>query len=87
MSNLEAAQATLKALRDGGRLEPIDEARVAALLTLAAAVDDDPANASLWREYRAAEATLRETDDTDIDYAGILAALSAKNRHPSDSEP
>lgn len=87
MTNLDAAHAMLKALRDSGRLEPIDEARVAALLSLAAAVDNDPANASLWREYRAAEVTLRETDDADFDYAGLLAVLSAKGGDPTDPKP
>ena len=87
MTNLEAAQVTLRALRDSGRLELVDEARVAALLSLAAAVDAEPANASLWREYRAAEVTLRETDDADFDYAGLLAELSAKGGDPADVEP
>jgi hypothetical protein len=80
-TNLEAAEQTLEALRIQGRLEAIDQARVVALRTLAAAVDADPANASLWREYRAAEATLRETDDGSEDYGEILAELFTKSRN------
>ena len=87
MTNLEAAHAMLRVLREAGRLEPVDEARIATFLPLVAAVDADPANASLWREYRAAEATLRETDDSDFDYAGLLAVLSAKGGDPENVEP
>lgn len=62
--NLEAAERTIRALRDLGRFEASDEARVTAVLSLARAVDADPANAALWREYRL---SIREvlSDDED----------------------
>jgi hypothetical protein len=57
----------IAALMSMGRLEKVDSALVAAVRSLADAVDVDPANASLWREYRAAENDLRgigaEVDD------------------------
>lgn len=77
--NRTAVEATVKALRDNGRLEQVDEARVIAACALADAVDADPTNASLWREYRAAVETLRQASDggTD-DFAALMAGLSAE---------
>jgi hypothetical protein len=75
--NRAAAEQTIAALQSVGRLEVIDSARVATFRTLADAVDADPVNASLWREYRAAEHTLREvTDDVDDELTQILGRLS-----------
>jgi len=75
--NRIAADATIDALRAAGRLESIDSARIATFQTLADAVDADPVNASLWREYRAAESTLREVnDDGNDELAEILGRLS-----------
>lgn len=45
---------TLSWLREMGRLERVDAARVQALRSIAAALDDNPGNAALWREYRTA---------------------------------
>ena len=84
MTNLAAALVMLEAMRDLGRINPIDEARVVTLVSLAEAVDRDPGNASLWREYRAAEAALREFDDGADDYADLLDALSAKAADPEE---
>lgn len=88
--NRTAIETMVQALRKSGRLEPVDEARVTAALALADAVDADPTNASLWREYRAAVETLRQADDggTD-DFAALMAGLSAevgdaKNRRTRD---
>ena len=77
--NRTAVETMVDALRDSGRLEPVDEARVTAALALADAVDSDPTNASLWREYRAAVETLRQASDggTD-DFAALMAGLSAE---------
>ena len=77
-TNFDAARTTLKALTAAGQLHEADAARVAMVLSLAQAVDDEPDNASLWREYRAAEASLHETRDgaTD-DEAALIKALSA----------
>jgi hypothetical protein len=77
--NRTAAETTIEALEAHERLSDIDAARVALVRALADAVDSDPTNASLWREYRAAEQALRETDDTTGDeFARLLAALSAE---------
>lgn len=66
-SNRQAVDEVITALQQMGRLEKVDSALVAAARSLADAVDLDPANASLWREYRAAENDLRgiggEVDD------------------------
>jgi hypothetical protein len=62
---VEAMRSTVDALRAAGRLELADDALVAMALGLAAVVDSDPGNASLWREYRAVELRLRETGGAD----------------------
>jgi len=66
-SNFSAIQNTIAAMRTAGRLELIDTARVEIARHLARQVDDHPENASLWKEYRAAEAALREglADEND----------------------
>lgn len=56
--NRKAADATVRALTRLGRIEDCDAAAVAAVRALASAVDAEPGNASLWREYRAALDTL-----------------------------
>ena len=87
-TNRRAAEATIDALRAAGRLETIDSARVTMLQTLADAVDKDAANASLWREYRAAETALREVSDDDTDdFASLLSQLSAKVVDTSGPKP
>lgn len=42
----------------GDRIQPEHEVLVATAQALAAAVDADPGNAALWREFRAAVSTL-----------------------------
>jgi len=85
--NRIAADATITALRSAGRLELIDSARIAMLQTLADGVDADPVNASLWREYRAAETALREvTDDGTDELAEILSRLSTPVGDAEDKE-
>lgn len=58
-----AVEASLEAMDgvDGGKWS----ARVAALRALADAVDAEPLNASLWREFRAVEAAVMEMRDDD----------------------
>jgi len=69
---------TLKELRRLGRVEKIDAAQVQALRSMARALDADPWNAALWRQYREA---LREltADDSDGSFdeaaAGLLAEM------------
>ena len=82
--NRTAADLTIAALLEANRLDATDSARIASLLALADAVDGSPENASLWREYRAAEASLREVhEDDNDDLAKLLEALSAPVRDPS----
>jgi hypothetical protein len=76
--NRAAIEATIGALQAGGLITDTNAARVAAAQALADAVDTDPTNASLWREYRAAvETLLAQTDAGTDEYAALLSALSA----------
>lgn len=63
-TNVEALTVTLCELRRMGRFEQVDAARLQALGSMAGALDLDPSNAALWRQYREA---LREltADDSD----------------------
>jgi hypothetical protein len=80
-TNAEAVASTLAALQRMGRLEDIDAASVQAVKALSAAVDLDPMNASLWREYRAALKDLIEEKDAGIDeFEQLLAQLRAPVR-------
>ncbi len=75
-SNAAGLERTIKAM--AGRLDDTNEALLALARGLAAAVDVDPDNAALWREYRAAVTALSEvgTDsDVDDDTQAFLLAL------------
>jgi hypothetical protein len=86
--NRAAAEITIFALRQSGRIETVDSARIAALQSLADAIDADGDNASLWREYRAAEAALREVHDDGTDeLATLLTGLSAKVGDTKNTKP
>ena len=71
-TNRGQLEQTLKELRRRGRIEKIDAAAVQALKSMAAALDGDPANAALWRQYREA---LRELT-ADDDNGSVDAALA-----------
>lgn len=81
--NLDAALRVVGALQELGRLEVVDDARVTLFLELARVVDAKPTDAGLWKQYREAEATLRETDDVDDSLTDLLSAL----RDPAHPEP
>jgi hypothetical protein len=88
LRNRQAAEETIAALRDAGRIETVDSARIAALQSLADAIDADGNNASLWREYRAAEAALREvTEDGTDELATLLTGLSATVGDTKNAKP
>lgn len=53
---------TLTELRRLGRVEKIDAAHVQMLRSMARALDGDPANAALWRQYREALKELTADD-------------------------
>ena len=80
VSNVAGLERTLKALRQDDVLEDVDEALVAAARGLAAAVDADPGNGALWREYRAVLASLKEVAAGGIDdeAAAFLRAVSVR---------
>jgi hypothetical protein len=80
-TNLQALEATIEQLRESGRLDVIDAARVRIALGLAAAVDAMPDNPTLWREYRAAEKALREESEAHGDpFDQLIKSLSAEIR-------
>lgn len=81
VTNLQALEATIQELRESGRLDVIDAARVRIALGLAAAVDAMPDNPTLWREYRAAEKALREESEAHGDpFDQLIKSLSAEIR-------
>ena len=93
MSNRDAVAETIKALEIEGRLTSADAAIVQMVEGLADAVDNDPGNASLWREFRAALETLRqiglEGEQDEDEISVIIAALrgSASVQYSEDSGP
>ena len=76
-TNRGQLEQTLKELRRLGRIEKIDAAAVQAVRSMAAALDGDPGNAALWRQYREALRELTADDDNgSVDSA--LADLFAE---------
>lgn len=88
-SQAAAVQATIDSM-DACTLAEVDDAVITMVEGLAAAVDVDPKNAALWREYRAALQTLREAaaGGSDDDTASFLVTVqtpgSAKVRNPTE---
>lgn len=78
-TNVQALEVTLAALRDTGRVENVDAALVQALGSMAEALDQDPSNAALWRQYRETLGELT-ADDSDSSVADDLAALFSSVR-------
>lgn len=87
MTNAEGLQITLDAMN----LEPVNEALIAIATGLADAVDADPKNAALWREFRAAVTELRKAGAGDVDddttefLVSIRTPVSAKVGDPAQS--
>jgi hypothetical protein len=74
---------TIKHLTEMGRLEKVDAGRVQAVRSMARALDENPQNAALWRQYREALKDLtRGESDGGLDDA--LAGLFGEVR---DSPP
>ena len=75
-TNRGQLEQTLKELRRLGRVEKIDAAAVQALRSIAFALDADPSNAALWRQYREAlrELTADDGDSSADDAAADLYA-------------
>lgn len=76
-TNRAAAERTITAMHDSGVLEAVDDATVAAFLSLASAVDGPDAKADIWREYRAFSAALKEAaaGGTDEDSQAFLITV------------
>lgn len=75
---------TIAALRETGRFERVDAARLQMLRSMARALDYDPSNAALWRQYREALKELTADDGNDsVDEA--LAHLFSSPRDTSSS--
>lgn len=77
----KAVESTIKALKKAQKIDVdgVHASLVATCLALAEQVDDDPSNARLWKEFRAADEALRGLDATsNVDaVAELLRSLSA----------
>ena len=82
-ANLRAVEETIAALSQAGRLEPVDAALVQMLRSMAAALDANPFNSQMWKEYREAIEGLRADDGDDGDVQALLDRLSAPVRDTS----
>ena len=80
---LKSFEKTLKVLRDLGRINDIDAARVQHVRSMARALDERPFNAALWKNYGEALEKLMAHDDDDDDLAAELQKLSADPRNAS----
>lgn len=78
--NLTAIETTLAELRRMGRLEPVDEALVQALRSMAWALDHNPFNSQMWREYREAIKGLTASDGDSPSIDELIDELSAPVR-------
>jgi hypothetical protein len=78
--NAKAIAVTLSELRRMGRLETVDEARVVALGSMASALDQNPFNSQMWREYREAIEGLTASDGGSGSIDDLIDELSAPVR-------
>ena len=78
--NVAAISETLSELKRLGRLEKIDAARVQALRSMAGALDQNPFNSQMWREYREAIEVLTADDSDPGSIDDLLDELSAPVR-------
>lgn len=85
--NRAAAELVVATRQTLGHLDDVDDAAVMAFVMLAEAVDNDPTNAGLWAQYRAADVTVRGLGSNDDDaLARLLAELSPTVRDTTESE-
>lgn len=87
--NAAAVARTVDALRTAGRLQDEHAATVQMVESLALAVDSDPGNASLWREFRAGLETLMkvgEVNDADQDEISVILAALRGSTEMDDTE-
>jgi hypothetical protein len=76
-TNAAELEATLAELRRMGRLERVDSARVQMARSMASVLDDDPAAAALWRQYREVMGELTADDGDSGEADRLIAELSA----------
>lgn len=76
MSNVDAVERTLAELRRMGRLADVDAARVEAVRSMAASLDEKPFNSQMFHEYLAALEGLTADGDSDGSVEDLLRALS-----------
>ena len=76
-SNATAIDLTLALLKDSGRIEDVDAARVQALRSMAEALDLNPFNSQMWREYREAIEGLCRDDRDAGEVNKLLDQLSS----------
>ena len=80
-ANAKAIEVTLAELRRMGRLEQVDEARVQAVRSMAEALDLNPFNSQMWKEYREAIGGLTADDgDAGPSLDDLLDDLSTSVR-------
>lgn len=81
-ANAKAIEVTLTELRRMGRLEEVDQARIQAVRSMAEALDVNPFNSQMWREYREAVGGLTADDSNAASGAvdDLLDELSASVR-------
>lgn len=83
--NVQAIAVTLAELARMGRLEKVDSARVQALRSMAASLDENPFNSQMWREYREAIGELTADDGDDGSVDDLVNELSSPVRNPPPS--
>lgn len=76
--NRRAAEDMLAILRDLGRIEDIDAARVQTIRSLADALDADPSNAQMWRTYREAVEDMMGTNDDGDQIDELVAEINRR---------
>lgn len=79
-ANAKAIEETLAELKRMGRLERIDAAKVQALRSMAEALDLNPFNSQMWKEYREAIGGLASDDSGSDSVDELLDELSAPVR-------
>lgn len=80
-TNVSAIEQTIDALREDGQIKPRDAAKVQAVRALARAVDAEPTNGALWRQYQVAlDQLMRGEDVVDDALTSALGAIAEASR-------